>query len=75
MEALFYLVPVSLCLGLIGLIAFLWTLRSDQYTDLQGDSARILFDDEEDRPMSPTAKETVDIRLKSSVYDDTCHFN
>lgn len=42
-------IPISLALGLAALGAFLWTLRSDQYRDLDGDAARILFDDE-DKP-------------------------
>ncbi|MGJ8611867.1 MAG: cbb3-type cytochrome oxidase assembly protein CcoS [Yoonia sp.] len=50
MDVLFYLIPVSLTLGAVGLIAFIWTLRSDQYDDPDGDSARILRDDYDDHP-------------------------
>ena len=46
MDALVYLIPVSLVLGLIGLAGFLWALRSRQYEDLDGAAARILFDDQ-----------------------------
>jgi len=49
MSALIYLIPVALALGLAGLAAFLWSLRSGQYEDLQGAAERIL-DDGEDRP-------------------------
>jgi len=49
MTILAVLIPVSVGLGLVGLVAFLWTLKSDQYRDLEGDAARILFD-EQDRP-------------------------
>lgn len=45
MDALIYLVPVALALGLIGLLGFLWALRTGQYEDLDGAGARILFDD------------------------------
>jgi cbb3-type cytochrome oxidase maturation protein len=45
MNILVVLIPVSLILGSIGLIAFLWTVRSDQYDDDQGNAARILLDD------------------------------
>ncbi|CAA9220745.1 MAG: Type cbb3 cytochrome oxidase biogenesis protein CcoS, involved in heme b insertion [uncultured Craurococcus sp.] len=45
MDALIYLVPVALALGLIGLLGFLWALRNGQYEDLDGAGARILFDD------------------------------
>jgi cbb3-type cytochrome oxidase maturation protein len=46
MNILVILIPVSLILGSIGLIAFLWTVRSDQYDDDKGNAARILLDDE-----------------------------
>jgi cbb3-type cytochrome oxidase maturation protein len=45
MNALLYLIPAALFLGLLGLAAFLWALRSGQYEDLDGAAARILFDD------------------------------
>ena len=40
------LVPLALGLGLLGLAAFLWALRSGQFEDLDGAASRILFDDE-----------------------------
>ena len=46
MNVLVILIPVSLILGAIGLVAFLWTVRSDQYDDDQGNAARILLDDD-----------------------------
>ncbi len=45
-----FLVPIALALGAVGLGAFMWSLRSGQYEDLDGASERILFD--EDRPKS-----------------------
>ncbi len=41
-----YLVPVALMLGLTGLVAFLWSLKSGQYDDLDGAAVRILADDD-----------------------------
>jgi cbb3-type cytochrome oxidase maturation protein len=49
MNALLVLIPVALCLGLLGLAAFLWSLRSGQFDDLDGAAIRILFDDEPGR--------------------------
>jgi cbb3-type cytochrome oxidase maturation protein len=46
MNVLIYLVPVALGLGLTGLVAFLWTLRSGQYDDIDGAALRILPDDD-----------------------------
>ena len=47
MTILLYLIPVALFLGLLGLGAFLWSLKSGQYDDLEGAAARILLDDED----------------------------
>jgi cbb3-type cytochrome oxidase maturation protein len=46
MNVLIYLVPLALALGLTGLAAFLWTLKSGQYDDLEGVSLRVLSDDD-----------------------------
>lgn len=46
MNVLVILIPVSLILGGIGLAAFIWTVRSDQYDDESGNAARILLDDD-----------------------------
>lgn len=45
MNILVILVPCSLILGLGALAAFVWTIRSDQYDDPEGDAWRILNDD------------------------------
>jgi cbb3-type cytochrome oxidase maturation protein len=48
MNVLFILVPVSLFLAGLALGFFLWTLRNEQYDDLEGDAWRILSDDDRD---------------------------
>ena len=50
MNVLAYLIPVSLVLGIVGLGGFIYTLRSRQYEDPEGDSRRILDDSWDDRP-------------------------
>lgn len=50
MDILVVLIPVSLGLGTLGLLAFLWTLRHGQYDDPAGDAARILTDDNDAAP-------------------------
>jgi cbb3-type cytochrome oxidase maturation protein len=40
------LVPLALGLGLVGLLGFLWSLRSGQYDDLEGAAWRAISDDE-----------------------------
>ena len=50
MNQLLFLVPVALLLGFVGLLAFLWSLRSGQYDDLDGAAERVLTDDEKPLP-------------------------
>jgi cbb3-type cytochrome oxidase maturation protein len=49
MNMLIFLIPVALGLGGLGLLAFLWSLRSGQYEDMDGAGWRAL-DDGDDRP-------------------------
>jgi len=46
-NVLVFLIPVSLLLGGLGLAAFLWSLRANQYEDLEGDAWRILSEDDD----------------------------
>ncbi len=46
MNVLVYLVPMAVGLGLIGLVAFLWALKSGQYSDVDGAALRVLQDDD-----------------------------
>ena len=48
MNVLVYLVPAALGLGLVGLVAFLWSLKSGQYDDMDGAALRMLSDDDLD---------------------------
>ncbi len=50
MTALAWLVPAALLLGGIGLLAFLWALRSGQFEDLEGAAYRALEDEPADDP-------------------------
>lgn len=46
MTVLLVLIPVALSLGGLGLVAFLWSLRTKQYDDLEGAAWRVLADDD-----------------------------
>lgn len=46
MDVLIFLVPLALGLGLLGLAAFLWSLNSGQYDDLDGAAWRAIMDDD-----------------------------
>lgn len=42
MTYLIVLIPVSLFMGLIGLLAFLWAMRTNQFEDLDGSAWRVI---------------------------------
>ncbi len=46
MNVLIYLVPAALALGGVGLVAFLWAMRSGQFEDLDGAAWRAIADDD-----------------------------
>jgi cbb3-type cytochrome oxidase maturation protein len=46
MNVLLILIPIAVLLGLVGLGAFQWALKSGQFDDLDGAASRILFDDD-----------------------------
>jgi cbb3-type cytochrome oxidase maturation protein len=50
MTGLTLLIPAALFLGVLGLGACIWSLRSGQYEDLEGASVRMLSDDGDDQP-------------------------
>jgi cbb3-type cytochrome oxidase maturation protein len=41
-----FLIPIALGMGLLGLAAFLWSMREGQYDDMDGAANRILIDDD-----------------------------
>ena len=47
MSYLIVLVPLAILMGLVGLGAFMWSLRSGQYEDLEGARERIFVDDDD----------------------------
>ena len=50
MTGLVLLIPIALGLGLAGLLAFFWAMRSGQFEDLDGAAMRILIDDDQPAP-------------------------
>ncbi|WP_300543330.1 cbb3-type cytochrome oxidase assembly protein CcoS [Maricaulis sp.] len=49
MSVLIWLIPVAIAMGGLGLLAFMWSLKSGQFDDLDGAAHRILIDD--DKPL------------------------
>ena len=46
MNVLVYLVPIAIGLGLLGLLAFLWAMKTGQFDDLEGAGWRAISDDD-----------------------------
>jgi len=66
MNVLVYLVPMALGLGLAALLGFLWSVRNQQYDDLEGAALRILSDDDVERMVEDSftyAEADVEARL------------
>jgi cbb3-type cytochrome oxidase maturation protein len=57
MTVLLYLIPIALVLGLVALIAFLWSLKTGQYEDMDGAANRILFDDDTPKSIKKEASD------------------
>ncbi|MEM7004544.1 MAG: cbb3-type cytochrome oxidase assembly protein CcoS [Pseudomonadota bacterium] len=52
MQIIAYLIPFALMLGGLGLMAFIWAVKSGQFDDPEGAAYRILIDTDDDRPLS-----------------------
>lgn len=46
MNGLALLIPIALLLGLAGLAAFFWSVKSGQFDDMDGAAMRVLIDEE-----------------------------
>ena len=51
MEILYLLIPMAVIVMVLAVVAFIWTVKSGQYDDLEGPAHRILMDD--DDPLIP----------------------
>lgn len=45
--SLLLLIPLSIGMGLVGLGAFVWALRHDQFEDPDGNAARVLIPEDQ----------------------------
>lgn len=51
MSGLLFLIPIALFMGCLGLVSFLWAVRSGQFDDPDGAAQRILISP--DTPLPP----------------------
>ena len=76
MSILTLLIPVAFCMGAVGLLAFLWSVRDGQYEDLDGAAERVLLDAEDEplppaRPRAPPATAQPSTAQPSTVRPST----
>lgn len=56
MDVLLYLIPLALVIGVFWLAFFIWSIRNNQFDDLDGAAQRILIDEESPtEPKKPSA--------------------
>lgn len=55
MDIILMLIPAALIFSIFALMIFRWSVKSDQYDDMEGEAYRILMDDED---MIPKPKKT-----------------
>ncbi|MEH6552098.1 MAG: cbb3-type cytochrome oxidase assembly protein CcoS [Pseudomonadales bacterium] len=49
MQSLAILIPIALLLTAVGIAAFMWSVKSNQYDDLDRNARDIFFDDDESK--------------------------
>lgn len=47
MNVIYYLIPVAILFVIVGVIAFFWATKTDQFDDLEKQGLSILMDDDE----------------------------
>lgn len=70
MSLLAWLVPVALGMGLVGLLAFLWSMKSGQLEDLDGAAARVLLEPATDAPLPGEERHRARTGLTEKGTDD-----
>lgn len=69
MTILLVLIPLGFVLLCIALGAFVWAVRDGQFEDLEGEGARILFED--DPVPDPSSKPSVSVAADASSSSGT----
>ncbi len=54
MESLYLLIPIASLLVVIGILIFIWAVKSEQFEDLERHGMNILFDDDHQEKLEPS---------------------
>ena len=71
MSYLVWLVPIALGMGIVGLTAFLWSMKTGQYEDLDGAAERVLLADAAEVPLSGRRRNGHDDRSNNGNAERT----
>jgi cbb3-type cytochrome oxidase maturation protein len=55
MQAIYFLIPLTIILLVVAVAVFFWAVRSGQFNDLESPAFRILLDDDKPTPPKPDA--------------------
>lgn len=58
MTILYLLLPLAVFLAILAIVAFIWTVKSGQYDDMDGPPQRMLMDDDDPRLPGNGARRT-----------------
>lgn len=48
MSTLYLLIPLAAVIAIVGVVFFIWSVKSGQFEDLEGPGFRVLMDDDDD---------------------------
>ncbi len=71
MDIILMLIPAALLFSIVALLVFRWSVKSDQYDDMQGEAYRILMDDEDMIPESAKRISPADLKKQAEKERDT----
>ncbi|MEE4245659.1 MAG: cbb3-type cytochrome oxidase assembly protein CcoS [Kangiellaceae bacterium] len=60
MDVMYWLIPVAIVLLTLAISAFIWAVKSDQYSDLESPAMKILLDDDSPATASKNTKRSSD---------------
>lgn len=57
MNIIYYLIPVAILFVIVGVVAFFWATKTEQFEDLEKQGLSILMDDDDIQPANETKPE------------------
>lgn len=69
MNVLYFLVPLALILAAVGVAAFIWSVRSGQFDDVETPGVRVLFEDEKPARADSPSKADLHVSARDHRHD------